>query len=132
MKAYRLCLSALLFSDIVYADPACLDCVLNGSEIKKFRIMFDESEGNITHTWEGGGAFNAKGFFAANSISYQNIIVSSVTATFAYEINRTTLGMVQTFSVKATDPKIAAQMPVGSPSTSTGNCNIASTTGRKI
>lgn len=92
----------------------------------------DESSGNITHTRENGSAFNADGFFAANSITYQQIdVVSSIKITFRYEIDRKNLKATEAFVAEPVDPTYAAQIPAKT-MTMSGGCDLVRVSGRKI
>ena len=75
---------AFLSPVLAHAEPVYLDCkVSSGTEQKKFAVKLDEDSGKITHTRENGSAFNSEGFFAANTITYQDIdIMSGIKITF--------------------------------------------------
>jgi hypothetical protein len=125
-------LLVLLYPFVAVAAPTYLDCQLSqgGNEKSKFQVKLDEASGKITHTSYDGSAYNADGFFAANTISYQRIIVESgVKLTIAHEINRTTLRFKQTYLIEALDPKIPWEK---NPSTNEGNCSVVKVGARKI
>ncbi len=119
------------FPGVSFAEPIYLDCqVASKTEQKKFAVKLDEASGKITHTYEKGDAFNAEGFFSANSISYQNIILTSgLKITFRYEIDRTNLKAKQFFEVASADPKI--DVPAQT-STMDGICSVVKVGSRKI
>lgn len=123
----------LMFSSFAFAESTYLDCqVSSKTEKKKFSLRFDESSGKVTHTGENGNAFNAEGFFAANSISYQNIsLIGSIKVTFRYEINRTNLTVTEVFVAEPADSKYTKEVP-GSTSTMSGSCGIVKPSARKI
>lgn len=115
-----------------YAAPVFLDCrFLDGETIHTFSVTLDEATNKITHTREGGSAFNAEGFFAASTITYQTISVGDLTTTNKYEINRSSLALTYIFNVEVTDPVRRLQLP-GSTLTYSGSCDIAETPERKI
>jgi hypothetical protein len=115
------------------AAPVYLDCDVSGeSERKTFSVKLDESSGEVTHTSEDGGAFNAKGFFSAKAVSYQRVAhTGGVKVTFQYEINRTTLKVKEAFIAEAADPRYAAQIPPQR-SSMAGKCVVVKISGRKI
>lgn len=126
--------SLLVFCpSMVLAEPIYLDCeVSKGSEQEKFSVKLDESSGKITHTRDNGSAFNAEGFFAANSISYQKIdIIGGIRVTFRYKIDRTNLSVSKVFVAEPADPKYAAQIPAET-TTMDGICSVVKVSGRKI
>ena len=122
-----------LYPSLVLAEPIYLDCkVSRDKEQKKFSVKLDELSGKITHTRENGSAFNADGFFAANSITYQKIdVLSEIKVTFRYEIDRTDLKAAEVFVAEPADPKYAAQIPAET-ITMTGSCKLVNVSGRKI
>ena len=126
----RFALLLVLCPVVLWAEPVYLDCRVtnpDGSEPHIFSVKLDEASGQITHTsyssrtGQESEVFNSKGFFTANTISYQetNSVVKFMT--FQYEIDRTTLAAKQTvfISSKATTPR-------------EGFCSIAKVAGRKI
>jgi len=110
-----------------------LDCKVAGdAEEKKFSVTLDESTTQVTHTGEKGGAFNTKGFFTANTISYQNVTISGgIKLTFQYEVNRTNLGIIEMFVIEPADPKYADKIPPKR-TTMMGACTVVKVSGRKI
>lgn len=133
LSAFFIIFLALSFQ-VTHAAPAYLDCTVAGdSEQKKFSVKLDESSGQITHTSEKGGAFNAKGFFAAKTISYQNVSImgGSLKVTFQYTIDRTTLKVREAFIAEPTDPRLLEKVPAET-RTMEGSCSVVSVSGRKI
>lgn len=125
---------ALAFLSLtVYAKPVYLKCsVSSDKETKSFHSKLDEDSGKITHTNTKGGAFNTEGFFSANTISYQNIIlVSELRVTFKYEIDRTDLSITETFVTEPINPKFAAKIPAKTIRMN-GICEIEQIKERKI
>lgn len=131
----RVSLSVLCFgvASLSHAAPAYLDChVSTKAEHKYFSVKLDESSGKITHTWSDGGAFNAEGFFAAETISYQQIsILGGVKITMKYQIDRSTLDAKEESTVESADRQYASEVP---PSTEIlkGKCKLVEVTKRKI
>jgi hypothetical protein len=133
LKTVLMLSSLVLFSSASFAESTYLDCqVASKTEQKKFSVRLDEASGKVTHTSEDGSAFNAEGFFAANSISYQRISLSGdLKITFRYEIDRSNLKIKEVFEVAAVNPKIAAQVPAKI-LTMDGSCSVVKVGARKI
>lgn len=129
-----LVLTGLLFvSTTAQAAPVFLECEIKDKDSSRISaITLDESTTKIAHGVKGGTTFSTEGFFTANAIIYQNIsITSGIKMTSRYEINRTTLEFMQTFSGEPTDPAIAAQLS-GFTDTTKGVCKVVEVTDRKI
>lgn len=110
---------------VASAESAYLDCEMQGDrgDYFKFQIKVDEGSGKITHTQENGLAFNAEGFFASNTISYQKIdLVGGLKITLRYEINRSTLVVTRSMIIGSGHD--------GSPMT--GKCELTRVSDRKI
>lgn len=132
MNRHALFLLALVVPAATLAAPAYLQCSIDADGEKKvFSVKVDEASGKITHTRANGSAFNADGFFSANKISYQQIEPGELVVTFAYEIDRGSLAVTETFRIEAADPRYAAKMKP-SVSTHTGTCKIEQIKKRKI
>jgi hypothetical protein len=133
MKTLLMAVAIMCTPACVPAAPVYLDCSLaSESETREYAVKLDEDSGKITHTWAGGSAFNAEGFFAANTISYQQItVMGKIGVTLKIEIDRTNLTVKETTVIKVVDPKYAAKIP---PTASDifGLCEIATTRNRKI
>lgn len=117
----------------VSAAPIYLDCnVSNKTENKSFSIKLDEASGKITHTNQSGGVFNAEGFFAANSIKYQDVITwDGVKIVLQYDINRTSLAVVETSVVGPLDPGYNDKVPTTTDKMA-GVCKVQKVDERKI
>jgi hypothetical protein len=125
------------------AAPVYLDCVTKVQNPKpgaasefRFSLKADEASGNVTHNDADGSAFNTKGFFSANEISYQHVNAgSSFTTTTVYQIDRTNLSVLRTFnselSEEAMDTLNGGRESRHSITTS-GICRIADVKKRKI
>lgn len=133
MRYLVLFTSLVLLSFNVFASPVYLDCqVSSDTESKKFSIKLDEGTGKITHTRPDGSAFNADGFFAANTISYQNMNGGGyVKITIKYKINRTDLTVQESFTIEPSDPKFAAKYPAKTTRMG-GECRVVEVKNRKI
>lgn len=106
MKRTTLTAALFFLANSAFAAPVYLDCVTKfenpppgaASEFR-FSVKIDEASGDITHVDADGTAFNAKGFFSASAVAYK---VESASDTFiktvAYQIDRTNLAVVRTFS----------------------------------
>ena len=130
----RKILALALFSPIIaIADPIFLDCeVSSESEKQSFSVSLDADNGKVTHTHESGSAFNADGFFAANTITYQSFdFTRHIKITFKYEINRTDLSLNQSVTIEPIKKKFHKANP---PKTtlSTGICKISEVSELKI
>ena len=123
----------LLSPVLAHAEPVYLDCkVSSDKEQKKFSVKLDEISGKITHTREDGSAFNTEGFFAANTITYQNIsITSGIKITYKYEIDRTDLSVGQVFVVEPSNPEYAMEIPAETTKMN-GACRLVEVKKRKI
>ena len=131
-RSQTLLLLTALCPFVVLAEPTYLDCQLSkgANEKSKFSLKLDEASGKVTHTSYDGSAFNADGFFAANTISYQQIIVENgIKLTKRYEIDRTTLKFNSVWVLEPVDPGIAWDKK---PTTLEGNCSVVKVSGRKI
>ena len=124
---------AASLSSIVAAAPVYLDCGLaDGEKGVKFSVKLDEASGKITQTWADGAAFNAEGFFAANTISYQEIMIAQdIKITMRYEINRNTLAVNRQSNIEALNPEYASLIPPSSEAIK-GTCAIVNIGDRKI
>ncbi len=127
---------ALFFPALAFAEPIYLACEVcsesNESDQKKFEIKLDEDSGKITHSRGKGSAFNAEGFFAIDTISYQDISnMGNVRITYQYKIDRNSLEVTETFIVGPSDPKFLLEIP---PKTiiKKGSCHIIEVKKRKI
>ena len=122
---------ALLSSNIAKAEPIYLDCFtkFENDPEKKFSVKLDEETGKITHTGSNS-AFNADGFYGPNKISYQNIssVGSGILMIRKLVINRTTLMIEETFTVKSTRSNIDSK----SIPPATGFCSVIEVSDRKI
>ena len=100
MKKIILVFILMLTSFSCSDKPTYLECSIKSAEEEnKFSVYFDEANGKITHSQPGGYAFNAEGFFALDKITYQKIdITSGLKFIKRYEINRTNLSVIKTFS----------------------------------
>jgi len=118
---------------VALAEPVYLNCVFSkDGESKTFSVALDEANRKVTHTGPEGSGFNADGFFAATTITYQRIsTVGPATLTVRYDIDRTTLEVSEVVILEAIDPRVAAKVPVD-PITSHGSCTIVSVPERKI
>lgn len=118
---------------IVVAAPIYLDCVISGEEeALNYSVKLDESSGRVTHTWTDGSAFNSEGFFSANTISYQEImIVQEIKITMRYEINRSTLMANRQSNIEALNPEYASLVPT-SIDLMKGTCTVVNVEDRKI
>lgn len=123
----------VLYPGALMAEPIYLDCqVSEGANQNKFSVKLDEASGKVTHTSKDGSAFNAEGFFAANSISYQKITAQGgIRLTIRYEIDRSSLVANQIVIIEAVDPRVAAAVPAET-STMSGSCTVVRVSGRKI
>lgn len=132
MKNIFIHLLGMFASLSCYAEPIYLACnIPSDSGTKIFEVRLDEDTGSITHSRDNGSAFNTEGFFAANSITYQNISRSGglVVITFVYEIDRTDLSIKETFTVAPADPTSTVS---SSTSELTGSCEIKEVSRRQI
>ena len=125
---------ALLAPITAIAAPVFLDCEITNEEGEKkvFSVSLDADNGKVTHTHDNGGAFKTEGFFATNTITYQKIdLTKSLRVTLKYEINRTDLSVIESFTLAARNKEILKIQP---PTTtlSTGTCKISEVTERKI
>lgn len=131
---------ALLVPFSIFAAPVYLDCTTRPDLPKvgamaefKFSLKIDEATSDITHTDPDGDAFNTKGFFSANEISYQKRSVAnfpraghSLSTDTAYRIDRTNLSIQRSYVSKLDG------VETGAPSVSTGTCAIVDVKARKI
>lgn len=131
----RIIFACLVFLSPVFAhaEPVYLDCkVSSDKEQKKFSVNLDEDSGKITHTRENGSAFNTEGFFAANTITYQDIsIMSGIKITYKYEIGRNDLGVLEVFVVEPSNPEYAMKIP-SKTIIMNGACSLVEVEKRKI
>lgn len=131
MTRYLSFLSSILICSVAFAEPVYLDCTIgSGKETRHFSVKLDEATGKITHTNKNGSAYNSEGFFSANEITYQKIIITSgIKVTDQYRINRTDLSVKFNFTVETTEyrNKIPAKT-LGK----TGSCKIITVKKRKI
>src|SRR3989442_10757702 len=95
MKSIALIFTLMLMSGIAYAEPVYLKCSITlEKEKSNFSVKIDEGSGKITHTQEGGDAFNTEGFFAVNEITYQKIgLDGGIKITQQYKVDRTDLSV---------------------------------------
>jgi hypothetical protein len=125
------------------AAPVYLDCVTRfdrpikgAAESFKFGIKIDEANGTITHTESDGSAFNTKGFFSANEISYQNIDPGKTFITaITYQIDRTNLSVARTYSAELSPRgmnRLQDWDQSKSSTTSNGTCEVVNVAKRKI
>ena len=84
--------------NLSFAEPIYLNCLFvekdqSPARSQGFSVKVDETSGTITHTWiQNGSAFNAQGFFSANTVTYKRIFPSPVlTMTVTFRIDRTNL-----------------------------------------
>jgi hypothetical protein len=124
MKIASLSLFLILMGKIAYAEPVYLDCIeQKDSETKRFSVKLDEDTNKITHTHENGFAFNTDGFFTANEISYQQIVVSSGLKIISkYTINRMDLSFHTQMSSGSVE--FPAQIPMTVIGVHSGTCSI--------
>lgn len=77
-----------------HAEPSYLICKLtySGDKVVSYSVKVDEANGMITHSFDEV-TFNAKGFFSANTISYQDSVIANKNdgSSITYAIDRTTL-----------------------------------------
>lgn len=128
---------AVLFSTGAMAEPIYLNCEITGDNEKEiFQLKLDEATGKISHTRSSGGAFNADGFFSANSISWQQVISASrhTVSTIQYEIDRTTLGVKAAIVVTERDPDDGPNLELGDLELGKkeGSCSKAEVSERQI
>ena len=85
-----------------------------------FSVKLDESTSQVTHSFDNGLAQHSEGFYMANKISYKIYLHSLF---WIYEIDRTTLKVVQSYGKDDTD---TVTVDGG------GKCNIVNIKRRKI
>ena len=131
MKSTRLALLIALCPVTLWAEPVYLQCqVKDAKSTNPFSVMLDEASGKVTHTAHNGSVFNAVGFFAANSIAYQEIAISKgIKLTLRYEIDRMNLTAKQIVIIEAANPKYAIPKDI---TTMDGSCSVVKVAGRKI
>lgn len=116
---------------IAHSAPSYLDCsVAEESSDQRFSVKLDEANGKITHTHDNGSAFNAEGFFSANTISYKTIgVISGVSVVEQYEIDRENLSITKVTRIESLkySEEIAAKDFIAK-----GKCKIAKVKKRKI
>lgn len=130
--ALAACLS--LAPPYAWSANVYLECVATYDEgSKRFSVALDESTRKVTHTYvDTGSAFNAEGFFSAQTITYQSVSISGgIENVFKYSIDRSTLQVTEEFSATPTDPRIASKLP-GVFFSGSGLCEIIDTSDRKI
>lgn len=104
--------ATLLFSaNLAISAPVYLDCVTKfdnpppgaASEFR-FLVKIDEANGSVTHTDADGSAYNTKGFFTVDKVGYKVLAPSDTfTKTTSYQIDRTNLSVVRTYSTDLSD-----------------------------
>jgi predicted AlkP superfamily pyrophosphatase or phosphodiesterase len=124
MKITLLAILSILIWKTAYADPVSLDCSYNlGSDVIPFSVKFDENTNKITHTREDGSVFNAVGFFSANEMSYQRIIIGQgIKVIQTYIINRTNLSVQSQISAGAV--RFPDQIPMEVIGVNSGACSV--------
>ena len=124
MKIVLLATFSILIGKIAYAGPIYLDCYYQlGSDTVPFSVEFDEDTNKITHTREDGSDFNAAGFFSANEMSYQRIIIGQgIKVIQTYTINKTNLSVQSQISAGAV--KFPDEIPMEVIGVNSGACSI--------
>jgi len=128
----KLIMAILLTSTLTLADaePVYLSCYLNTEDGKNtFTVKLDESNGKVTHTRENGSAFNAEGFFSANTITYKvTVAASKMIVSSKYAIDRMDLSLNRVFRIDM-DPEFSLPPTVNEDN---GACEIMEIKKRKI
>lgn len=124
-------LLALLVAQSASAAPTYLKCTIvsSASESRTFDVTLDEANGRVTQQGANGGSFQADGVFTADKVTYQSVYGSGARVTDRYEIDRTSLAIVESFTTDS------PEFPQIKPSTlrTTGTCKLVTATkGRKF
>lgn len=126
IKSAVFAIATCLLSETAAAAPVYLECAYGSDgDRQAFSVALDEQNRKVTHTWASGTAFNAEGFFAANAVSYKNTAIishsgNSVRVTQQFEIDRSTLALVQTFILEPLDKTLGVPSKRG---TDNGKCS---------
>lgn len=108
MKRFIFAMVSSLAITNAWASPVYLKCsVASKDEKQTFTVALDEANRKITHTHENGAAFNAEGFFSVDKVTYKTVdLIESITITRQYEIDRTTLSVMNSLLAEPTDDNL--------------------------
>lgn len=124
--------ASLIGPSLVIAAPVYLNCqTVYQGEQKDFSVKLDEETGKISHTGSDG-SYNAEGFYGPNEIRYQYLVPAGggAVVVYSYEIDRSSLAITETVTVKNTNPRY--QIEPKSLDPSPGICDIVDVKDRKI
>lgn len=125
----NLLIFGFFISPLVFSNPVYLDCSI--SDGTRFSLKIDEQSNSVTHSGGNGSGSVLQGLFQANNIAYQQVaLINGLKVTIHYNIDRTDLSIVKTFSLEPVDAR--AKIKTKQTTTHPGQCAVSKTSDQKI